>query len=224
MPLRRARRGHARANANGCEGCKRRCRGSDRRWRDPDRCWRDFDRCWRDPGRRYRALDRCWTSPDSRCRGRESRCRGRRMGHCIRRAWAADASMNMMIVVVSLDMRLFSTDEAAKHHAWPFARRSVKFPSTSYMAFLEILSSLGSLRKGMKNRKSASCSRIIFAIHRQRRKGRPGDSYRRQVAHVMLQRAAVSRRFAYDRNQPIHVVVDIPLAVEDTEPHGLSLS
>jgi hypothetical protein len=87
----------------------------------------------------------------------------------------------MMIVVVSLDMR-FSTDEAAKHHAWPFARRSVKFSSTWNMALLEILSSLGSLRKGMKNLKSASCSRIIFATHRQRRKGRPGDRYRHQVA------------------------------------------
>lgn len=86
--------------------------------------------------------------------------------------------MKMMIVVVSLDMRTYSIEEAASHQ---FARRSVKLTSTSNMAFLEILSSLGFLRKGMKNRKSASCSRIIFAIHRQRRKGRPGDSYRRQV-------------------------------------------
>lgn len=67
--------------------------------------------------------------------------------------------MKMMIVVVSLDMRTYSIEEAASHQ---FARRSVKLTSTSNMAFLEILSSLGFLRKGMKNRKSASCSRIIL--------------------------------------------------------------
>ena len=39
----------------------------------------------------------------------------------------------------------------------------------------------------------------------------------------MLQLAAVGRRFAYDRNQPIDVVVDIALAVEDTELHRLAL-
>jgi len=39
-------------------------------------------------------------------------------------AWVADASMSITIIVGSLDMPLFSNEEVARHHAWPFARQS----------------------------------------------------------------------------------------------------
>ncbi|MFY9833603.1 MAG: hypothetical protein WAK66_12940 [Methylocystis sp.] len=61
--------------------------------------------------------------------------------------------MNIMIIVGSLDMSLFSNEEVARRHAWPFARRSVGKISFAFvhsafgMALLEIISGLGRPRR-----------------------------------------------------------------------------